>query len=100
MQRRVPELWGTNTVTRGVRAEDVEGFFALPGDPETHEIFGGSRDTYSPTTRAAAEATVQRLSAHPFAWVIEHASKVIGEARLDRVDLQDRRAWFAIGILD
>ena len=63
-------------------------------------MFGGSRDTYLSMTREAADAIVKRLSEHPFAWVIEHTSRVIGEARLDRVDMQDRRASFAIGILD
>lgn len=96
----LPTLSGTNAILRKVRAEDVEGFFALVSDPEIHEMFGGSRDTYRPMTRESAEAMVKRLSDHRFAWVIEHATKVIGEARLDRIDTQDRRASFAIGILD
>jgi RimJ/RimL family protein N-acetyltransferase len=96
----LPTLSGTNAILRKVRAEDVEGFFALEGDPEIHEMFGGSRDTYRPMTRESAEAMVKHLSEHRFAWVIEHATRVIGEARLDRIDMQDRRASFAIGILD
>ena len=96
----LPTLSGTNAILRKVRAEDVEGFFALEGDPEIHEMFGGSRDTYRPITRESAEAMVKHLSEHRFAWVIEHATRVIGEARLDRIDMQDRRASFAIGILD
>jgi RimJ/RimL family protein N-acetyltransferase len=63
-------------------------------------MFGGSRATYRPTTKDAAAANVKRLSEHQFAWVIEHAAKAIGETRLDRVDMQDRRASLAIGILD
>jgi RimJ/RimL family protein N-acetyltransferase len=100
MQNVLPTLSGIKATVRKVRVEDCEGFFALKGDPEIHEMFGGSRDTFRLTTRETAEATVKRLSEHPFAWVIEHAFKVIGEARLDRVDMQDRRASFAIGILD
>ena len=95
-----PTLSGTNVILRKVRADDVEGFFALVSDLEIHEMFGGSRDTYRPMTRESAEAMVKRLSEHRFAWVIEHAAKVIGEARLDRINAQDRRASFAIGILD
>jgi RimJ/RimL family protein N-acetyltransferase len=100
MQNAVPTLTGIHATIRRVRADDGEGFFALNGDPDIHEMFGGSRDTFRPMTREAAEAMVKRLSEHPFAWVIEHAFRVIGEARLDRVDMQDRRASFAIGILD
>ncbi|WP_247800272.1 GNAT family protein [Bradyrhizobium sp. 191] len=83
-----------------VRPEDRDGFFALQGDLEIHEMFGGSRDTFRVMTRETADSMVKRLTDHPFAWVIEHGSRVIGEARLDRVDVQDRRASFAIGILD
>jgi hypothetical protein len=36
---------------------------------------------------------------HPRAWMIE-ADRLIGEVRLDRIDMQDRRASLAIGILD
>jgi RimJ/RimL family protein N-acetyltransferase len=99
-QDDIPTLSGANTTLRKVRAEDVAGFHGLKGDAEIHEMFGGSRETYRPTTREAAEATVNRLLEHRFAWVIEHIDRVIGEARLDRVDFQDRRASFAIGILD
>jgi RimJ/RimL family protein N-acetyltransferase len=100
VQDVVPTLSGINATIRRVRPNDGEGFFALKGDPEIHLMLGGSRDTYRHATREMVEATIKRLSEHPFAWVIEHASRVIGEARLDRVDMQDRRASFAIGILD
>jgi hypothetical protein len=59
----LPTLSGTNAILRKVRAEDVEGFFALEGDAEIHEMFGGSRDTYRPMTRESAEAMVKHLSA-------------------------------------
>src|SRR5260221_6300246 len=100
MQNILQSLSGMRATLRKVRAEDCEDFFALKGNSEIHEMFGGSRDTYRPPTRDDAEKAIRRLSEHPFAWVIEHASKVIGEARLDRADIQDRRASFAIGILD
>jgi RimJ/RimL family protein N-acetyltransferase len=58
-----------------------------------------SRDAIQPMTRDDATATVQALIAHPHAWMIEH-EQVIGTIRLDRVDLRDRRASMAIGILD
>jgi RimJ/RimL family protein N-acetyltransferase len=95
----VPTLSDTNATLRRVRAEDVERFLALDSDPEIHEMFGGSRNTYRPMTTEAAQAIVKHLSEHQYAWVIEHAAEVIGSARLDRVDMQDRRASFAIGIL-
>jgi RimJ/RimL family protein N-acetyltransferase len=95
----LPVLSGPKVTLRRVRAADVDAFLAIEADPHIHEMFGGSRDTFQPVSRGAAEAMVKRLIDHPFAWVIEH-SGVIGEARLDRVDLYDKRASFAIGILD
>jgi RimJ/RimL family protein N-acetyltransferase len=97
--RSFPVLSGHNVTLRRARADDVDAFLAIEADPHIHEMFGGSRDTFEPVSRGAAEAMVKRLNEHPFAWVIEHGV-VIGEARLDRVDFHDKRASFAIGILD
>ncbi|MGQ0683441.1 GNAT family N-acetyltransferase [Bradyrhizobium sp.] len=92
-------LRGPSVTLRSARAEDIDAFLALESDPQIHEMFGGSRDTFGPMTREVAGSIVSRLIEHPFAWVIEHA-RLIGEVRLDRVDLNDRRASLAIGILD
>jgi RimJ/RimL family protein N-acetyltransferase len=50
-------------------------------------------------TEDAAKRWVQRLLGQDFAWIIE-AGSLIGEIRLDRVDLRDKRANLAIGIED
>jgi RimJ/RimL family protein N-acetyltransferase len=97
--RELPFLSGPNVILRPARAGDIDAFLALESDPQIHEMFGGSRDTFSPMTREIAESIVSRLIQHPFAWVIEQG-RVIGEVRLDRVDLNDRRASLAIGIFD
>ena len=97
--RDFPVLHGPNVTLRPARAEDVDAFLALESDPQIHEMFGGSRDTFGLITSEVADSIVRRLLQHPFAWVMEQA-RVIGEVRLDRVDLNDRRASLAIGIYD
>jgi RimJ/RimL family protein N-acetyltransferase len=92
-----PTLQGDNLILRRATLHDAEGLFSLPTDPHIHEMFGGSADTLSERTRESAQAWAQSLVDHPFAWVIEYG-KIIGATRLDRVDMRDRRASFAIGI--
>lgn len=62
-------------------------------------MFGGNFADLKPYSESEAQNIVQRLLEHPCAWVID-ADGMIGEVRLDRIDMQDRRANFAIGILD
>jgi RimJ/RimL family protein N-acetyltransferase len=95
----IPVLSGPNVVLRRPKLEDVDARLALGRDPEIFEMFGASRETIKALTREGAATWVQNLLAHPYAWIIERTG-LIGEARLDRLDMQDRRASFAIGILD
>jgi hypothetical protein len=54
-------------------------------------MYGGNLSDLRPMTEDAAKRWVQRLLGQDFAWIIETDS-LIGEIRLDRVDLRDRRA--------
>lgn len=49
-------------------------------------------------TREQAEVWAERLAQDDLAWVIEHEGRCIGEARLNWVNQQDRRALYAIGL--
>jgi RimJ/RimL family protein N-acetyltransferase len=62
-------------------------------------MYGGNRNDVQPMTEETAKRWVQRLFDQEYAWVIEVAS-LIGQIRLDHVDLKDRRASLAIGIED
>jgi RimJ/RimL family protein N-acetyltransferase len=62
-------------------------------------MYGGNRNDVQPMTEETAKRWVQRLFDQEYAWVIEVAS-LIGQIRLDHVDLNDRRASLAIGIED
>ncbi len=62
-------------------------------------MYGGNVSDLRPMTEDRAKRWVQRLLDQDYAWIIE-TSNLIGEIRLDRVDLRDRRASLAIGIED
>ena len=59
-------------------------------------MYGGSRDELSPMTEDMARRWVERLLDHDYGWVIE-TDILIGQIRLDRVDLRDKRASLAFG---
>lgn len=79
---------------------DADARVALGTDPEIAEMFGIGRDNLRPLMKEDAARWVNKLSEHPYAWAIENDGSFIGEIRLDRVDIQDRRASMAIGIYD
>jgi RimJ/RimL family protein N-acetyltransferase len=91
---------GRNLQLRPASAETVEGRLASGNHAEIIEMFGISRSDVMPITQGDAAQWVQRLIEHSHAWVIEARERLIGEVRLDKVDLHDRRASMAIGIFD
>lgn len=93
------ELKGHGFLLRRPQDGDVEARLALGRDPEIHRMFGGSASFARPYGQADAEAWLQRAIEHPAAWVIDR-NGLIGEVRLDNINHRDRRASFAIGILD
>lgn len=95
----VPSLRGDDFVLRPAQLDDARFIAGLERDASIHRMFGGSKATLKPYDYTEARHWVQRLIEHPCAWVID-ADRVIGEVRLDHIDMQDRRASFAIGILD
>ena len=99
MAGSLPRLIGPNVELRPPIATDIENRLALGNDPEIHRMFGGSRAQLVPMTIEGARRWVGRIADHPLAWIIAR-NELIGEIRLDRVDLNDRRASLAIGIVD
>lgn len=94
-----PTLHSTNLTLRPASLEDVERRYALGAEPEENlRLYGAEPEGALAFTRQSAEAWVHSLIDHPYAWVID-APTLIGSVRLDRVDMVDRRASFAIGLL-
>jgi RimJ/RimL family protein N-acetyltransferase len=95
----LPVLRGARVTLRRPRPEDAAARLRLGTDAEIFRMYGGSRADMRPMTEDAAKRWVQRLLEQNYAWVIE-AEQLIGQIRLHRVDLRDRRASLAIGIED
>jgi RimJ/RimL family protein N-acetyltransferase len=95
----LPLLRGERVTLRRPRPEDFEARVRLGIDAEIFRMYGGSRNSMRPMTEEAARRWVQRLLDLDYAWIIE-VDTLIGQIRLDHVDLTDRRASLAIGIED
>ena len=95
----VPVLKGKRVTLRRPREEDFQARFRLGTDAEIFRMYGGSRSDLRPMTEEAAKRWVQRLLNHKCAWIID-VGTLIGQIRLDHIDLRDRRANLAIGIED
>ncbi|MGP4804252.1 GNAT family N-acetyltransferase [Agrobacterium cavarae] len=94
----VPTLTAANLVLRPAVLSDAQFIVGIARDASIHRMYGGSAASLKPPyTEVEAHEWVKNVIEHPCTWVIDVGS-VIGTARLDRIDMQDRRASFAIGI--
>ncbi|MCU0910024.1 MAG: GNAT family N-acetyltransferase [Rhodobacteraceae bacterium] len=84
---------------RAPRAEDwIEVVDAEPA-PEVLRGYGVDPSRATPMTEARARAWVERVAADPLAWVIEADGRVAGQVRLHSLNMEDRRAGLAVGLL-
>lgn len=94
-----PSLYSQSVTLRPARPEDASARFARGPEPDEHlRLYGIDPASARPFTMERAENWTKSLLDHPYAWVIERDG-LLGSARLDHVDLIDRRACFAIGLL-
>ncbi|MDF2981232.1 MAG: family acetyltransferase [Devosia sp.] len=93
-----PILVSQNLTMRPATAADVEERYALGAEPDENLRLYGVEPNGAAFGRKEAERWVGALIEHPHAWIIEAAS-LLGSVRLDRVDLVDKRASLAIGLL-
>jgi RimJ/RimL family protein N-acetyltransferase len=93
-------LKGPRLTLRPPREGDVQGRLALGNPAEVMRMVGADPETIPPLTLARSKAWVDRLAAHPHAWIVEHAGRFLGEIRLDDLNHHDRRARLAIGFFD
>jgi len=96
----VPQLDGPRVRLRPFRRSDVAGRLALGRSPEIVRSFGGDPDGLLAYGEDNARQWTERNLAHPLAWAVEVDGRLLGEARLDGLDLHDRRARLATGLYD
>jgi [ribosomal protein S5]-alanine N-acetyltransferase len=105
---RIPEetpvLREGELLLRGFVPDDVAGRMACGEDPEIIKMFGGSPGFSEPRamSRPDAEAWYERVSVepNPLHWAVEQDGRFIGTTRLHRLREVDRKAQYAVGILD
>lgn len=100
MDKDIPELIGPRVRLRPFHHSDVAGRFALGRSPEIVHSFGGNPEGLPPYSESDAHSWVERNIKHPLCWAVEVDDRLLGEARLDGLDLHDRRARLATGLYD
>ncbi|MBT9387043.1 GNAT family N-acetyltransferase [Pseudooceanicola sp. CBS1P-1] len=100
MTHEIPELEGDRVRLRPFRRSDVAGRLALGQSPEIVLSFGGDPEGLPPYGEDDARSWVERNLAHPLCWAVDVDGSLLGEARLDGLDLHDSRARLAIGLYD
>lgn len=85
---------------RPVRPSDRDERRKLGRHADIVRSFGGDTPSSIVVTESEADAWYHDLENEPIAWAIEVAGRFVGTTRLHSVNWRDRRASFAIGILD
>lgn len=83
---------------RSPRADDAEARAALGVSAGIVRMYGALAESAPRTSLPFARRWLKGLQRHPCAWVIEADGILVGEARLDNLNPQDRRARLAIGL--
>lgn len=96
----VPPLSGHGFSLRAPIAADRAAYQLLGRNPEIVNSFGGDTPLDLAISDDDASAWYKTATATPHLWVIEVAGRFAGTARLHSLDAHDRRATYAIGILD
>lgn len=100
MNQNIPELCGPRVRLRQFQLSDIAGRLALGRSPEIVRCFGGNSDGLPPYVENDARSWVERNIKHPLCWAVEVDGRLLGEARLDGIDLHDSRARLATGLYD
>ncbi|WP_337267660.1 GNAT family N-acetyltransferase [Oryzifoliimicrobium ureilyticus] len=95
-----PVLTGQSVRLRQPQDGDAQERLMLGTDAEIALMFGVDPSEVRPLTQEKAEAWTRQISDNPYAWIVEAKGRLLGDIRLDRVHLPDRRASLAIGLYD
>jgi RimJ/RimL family protein N-acetyltransferase len=99
-----PRIRSGELVLRAFEPADVEGRRLCGKDPEIIRMFGGSPAFAEPRAMTPDEAAswYEHVSSdpNPLHWAIEIQGRFAGTARLHSLDEVDRRARYAVGLLD
>ena len=99
-----PRLRSPRTLLRPFRPDDIAGRMRCGKDPEIIRLFGGSPafSELVPMSLEEATAWYDAVSGDrtPLHWAVESGGDFVGTAMLHRLSTTDRRATYAVGLLD
>jgi ribosomal-protein-alanine N-acetyltransferase len=94
-----PTLKDNDLILRRVTESDIKDRVACGRTDEITFMYGGEENNKPYTEENGRKWYQKQLDRNP-GWVIEYHGKCVGEAFLHHIDLQDKRARFAIGFFD
>lgn len=92
-------LHGQHVMLRPPRPSDKQDRLTLGRNLDIARMFGGSSRTIGPLTDAEVDEWYAAIESDPHGWMIEHAGRCIGNARLHSLEPEARTARYAVGIL-
>jgi ribosomal-protein-alanine N-acetyltransferase len=100
-----PVIHTERVVLRPFALDDARGRQQCGRDPEIIRSFGGSTtlETLQPMSFKQAQVWYQRVVAlepRSTHWAVQFGDRFVGTARLHAVEIADRRARYAVGLLD
>lgn len=95
-----PTLKGHDVILRRIKKTDIEDRILCGRNDELTFMYGGEKKEEKPYTQADGEKWYAKQMARKPGWIIEHMGHCIGEVFLHQIDMNDKRARFAIGIFD
>lgn len=96
----IPDLLGANIRLRPPQPDDASERQRHGRHHEFLRMVGGDVQQDSPMSEADAQKWYENQCKEPHLWIIEWQGRAVGTARLHSVDLQNRRARYAIGIFN
>lgn len=95
-----PELRGNKVILRQPKQGDLEQRLSYGRHFEIVRMFGGNSEDLLPISVEEVTAWLKGIEDEPYAWVVEHDGRLLGEAKLHSLNEHDRRARFAVGFYD
>lgn len=93
-------LQGARVTLRPPVASDRDDRLEIGRVAEYIYMCGGDPSQIKPFTTRDADGWYRRIADEPHGWCVEAEGRCIGSARLHSVDMEHRRARYAVGLFD
>ena len=93
------QLTDNTLILRKPAQGDLEQRLSYGNNPEILRMFGHDSTTLPPSHSEVKEWLASITNA-PYSWIVEYENRLVGEAKLHSLNMDDKRARYAIGLYD